>query len=24
VKIYEEADDCVECKDAVSAETVRF
>lgn len=24
VKIYEKAEDCVECKDAVSAETVRF
>lgn len=24
VKIYAKADDCVECKDAVSAETVRF
>jgi orotate phosphoribosyltransferase len=24
VKMYKEADDCVECKDAVSAETVRF
>ena len=24
VKMYEEAEDCIECKDAVSAETVRF
>src|SRR5688572_13786183 len=24
VKMYEEADDCVECKDAVTAETVRY
>ena len=24
VKMYEESEDCVECKDAVSAETVRF
>ncbi len=24
VKIYDKADDCVECKDAVAAETVRF
>jgi len=24
VKMYKEAEDCVECKDAISAETVRF